>query len=120
MKILSENRRIVSYVGLGADNRVRIFGNSISRHIVGILFGCALLLGILLSGLLILRKYSDGPTAVLYPFCLLLSFVSSTLVYTSLMQKRAQIVELFDYLQVVVDQSNAFRIGKPLLPKLLN
>lgn len=108
MKILSENRIILAYVGLGIEETVQFFGKRIPRKFIAIIFGFALIFGVFIASLLILNKHSQGPAEILMPICLLLSFISPTIIYISLMLKRKQIFELFDFLTTVVEKSNIF------------
>lgn len=107
MEVLSENRRILCFVGLGADNDVLISGKQIPRKLIVASFVLVQLLFISIAILLIVSNISGGIAALLLPVCLLLSSLSGLLVYVSLLVKRKSMSELFSYLQKVVDKSNA-------------
>lgn len=107
MEILSENRRILSYIGLGADDIIHLFGRSIPRRIVAFIFGCMLLFGVLCAGLLIVNLYANGMAVLLLPITVMLTCVSQMLIYISLVAKRKQIYNLMDYLAYVVGKRMA-------------
>lgn len=109
MQVLSENRQILSLVGLGTDNDVQVFSKLIPKKFVATAFGLALFSGVLIACLLIRAEYSNGPAALLFPVGFLLSFLSQLFSYLSLLVKRSQMCELFDYLQHSIETSNVHR-----------
>lgn len=113
MKVLSENRRIMSLVGLGIDTDVQVFTKLVPRKLVAVVFTLELLLGVVIGSLRIVSSYPKGPTELLFPVCLLLSCTSGLLVYIALVVERTEMGELFSYLQNVVNKSNARRCDSP-------
>lgn len=80
MAILDETRKVLSYIGLGAENIAPLAGKSTPRRLVAFIFVSVLLIGVLFAVLLIFNLYPNGPAAILFPIVLTTTFLSQLLV----------------------------------------
>lgn len=107
MDMLCENRKILAYIGLGISNYVQIFKKKIPRIAIQCVFLATFTLGLLMPVSLAVSKYkTEQLSGLLAPIGIWLTFLSSMLVYLSLLVKIEQISNLFDYMESVVNQSN--------------
>lgn len=103
MKILPESRSYFANIGLGIDRAVQINGRSIPRILLRFVIVSALALTIILSAILCANGFDRGFAAILFPFYVILTYLSAIIVYTSLDEKK--IDQLLNYLQHVVETS---------------
>lgn len=106
MSILKKTMIILASCGLGCDQFVQTAGKKIPRYVVRlniILFVAGI---IITEGILCINDYDNGFAAVLYSCSVLLTFLSAALIYCSLVVKSHKIIDLFNYLENVVNSSN--------------
>lgn len=103
MIILPESRSYFANIGLGIDRTVQINGRSIPRMLIRVVIASALILTIILSAILCANSFERGFAAILFPFYVILTYLSAIIVYTSL--DGGKINQLLNYLQHVVETS---------------
>lgn len=103
MIILPESRSYFANIGLGIDRTVQINGRSIPRMLIRVVIVSALTLTIILSAILCANSFERGFAAILFPFYVILTYLSAIIVYTSL--DGGKIYQLLNYLQHVVETS---------------
>lgn len=103
MIILPESRSYFANIGLGINRTVQINGRSIPRMLIRVVIASALILTIILSAILCANSFERGFAAILFPFYVILTYLSAIIVYTSL--DGGKINQLLNYLQHVVETS---------------
>lgn len=106
MSILKKTKMILARCGLGSEQFVQTAGKSIPRYVVRLSI-ILLMTGIIITeGILCIIDYANGFAAILYSFSILLTYLSATLIYGSLIVKSNKIIDLFNYLEKVTNSSN--------------
>lgn len=97
MKFFSEIEKILAIAGLNTT------GNNIRRSVIRFLIISLTALGSLMEGIVCFNAI--GLTAVLWPFCIMVTFLSVTALYMGLINKTTQINELFAYMDHLIGGS---------------
>lgn len=114
MKIFKEIELILANTGLSNDQFVEINGKIISRSTVRVFLFSMPTLCSIVEGIICVKGLGDGVPSILYALCMLLTFLSGSLIYSSLMFKSSKIVETFLYLESAINTNKFFskaRIG---------
>lgn len=92
--------------GLGTDRVVQFAGQNIPQTIMRLSVLSPLLLCCVVEGIMCMQSYTIGYVKTLNAVGMLLTFVSASLIYSCLILKSKEIVELFNYLDDVIISSN--------------
>lgn len=106
MKLFKESEKSLALAGLGNAQFVQIAGKNLPRSLIRYAISFVLLLATTLEGIVCMQGYALSLVAFLGPFCIWLCFLSTALIYISLVFKTSKISDLFKYLESVVDTSN--------------
>lgn len=107
MNNLQETRINLAKCGLGSEESVQIAGKRILRSFIRSYKLTLLTLCTVLEGFICLNIRADIAT-ILNVIVMLLTFSSGCLIYSCLIIKSNEIVELINYLDRVVNSSNAY------------
>lgn len=102
MKILETSETLLTAAGLGIAPTVTIAGLPIPRRLVCI---SSMAICCLLQVPIFAKNHGRGLGDLLMPIHLALTYLTALLVYTSRALKATQLIELFEYLRDVIDQS---------------
>lgn len=104
MKIFAEIQRNLGNAGIGTSLSVRIAGISFPRSFVRfIIFGFIVLMGIM-QGILCVYAVSVALAEVLWPLCVMVTFLSVAVIYIGLVIKTEQINEIFAFMSHIIDR----------------
>lgn len=102
MEVLMSLKRFLSLAGITKQEHVQIAGIKVPRNfLLWFLIGSNTAL-IFMESVVCVKFSAIGIEAMLVPLHLIFAFVSVHLIFLSLAWKRAQIVELLDYLEAVI------------------
>lgn len=106
MKIFKEVEKSLTTVGLWTGQYVRIAGISVPRSFLrAFIFSFPTLCSLLVL-VVCYNGIGNGFTTILYAVDVFLSFSSAAMIYSGLVAKSRKIIELFNYLENLVNQSN--------------
>lgn len=108
MEILTESKRILAYAGLGIDAYVQIGNKTIPRALIRYFIIFILVLAISLHMILCLNNYTKGLIVISVPIGASLTCLSIILIYIDLVLTTEHILQLFNYLQDVINKSRVF------------
>lgn len=106
MKTIKEFQLFLINRGLGTDHFVQFAGHNIVQIIMRLSILSPLLVCCVMELMMCLRSYNIDYVKTLNTFGLLLTFLSGFLIYTCLIIKSKEIVELFNYLDSLIVSSN--------------
>lgn len=105
MKFFQEIELILTNSGLGTNAFIRIAGNNIARSLLRWSIFAFPTLCSVLEAIICVNGLASGYASILYAVCLLLTFLSASLINSSLIINSDKIDELFAYLENMVSAS---------------
>lgn len=104
MKTLAEVKRLSALIGLNKEKFIQIFGIQIPREFICNFIVCSLVTGAISEILVYVNNRHGGIDSILAHLYIVVSVTSSVIIYLCLVRKNDEIMELFDYLEMVVNQ----------------
>lgn len=108
MKILEECKRFLSYGGLGTEQFVNIGKERLPRWIIRAMLTFTHVLMNWMQAIILVNNYKLGLHAILLSIHCLLNYVVKCAVYWALVWKVNKIVDLFYYIEIVVQRRMFF------------
>lgn len=105
--IFDERRLFLATVGLGVEYSTHICGIRMSRKFIRLIVTFSLILAVITQSVLCINGFSQGFAAILFPFDMILTYLSVIIVYMSLNPEKVN--NLLDYLQSIIDISTSIK-----------